>query len=153
MNSGQLLLGLCACGILSACSGKSSDAPDSDARGVGAPVQRHCFREIHTFPDEPQHQDIEELLVQISGNEASGQFNWIPWAKDRRLGHFAGTIQDGVIDARYDFEQEGTTGSAGISIQLQNDKAIVTGTPAELGLDRTMMRVSCEAAALQHRGD
>ncbi len=87
--------------------------------------------------------DVEELIVEISDNHATGQFNWIPAYKDKRLGRFSGSIQDNTINASYDFEQEGLSDTVTITISIEEEKAVVDGGPPELGLNVTLVRAGC----------
>lgn len=104
---------------------------------------QHCFRNEYPFDDEPDQRDIEELVVVIDGSHATGDYNWIPVYKDSRLGRFDGTIQNDSISASYEFEQEGQSETAIISITLEKGQAIIKGESPEPGLDSTLARVDC----------
>jgi len=79
----------------------------------------------------------------VDGTKVTGEYNWIPAYKDKRLGRFQGSIQNDSISARYDFEQEGQSETAAISITLEEGQAIVKGERPELGFDSTLARVEC----------
>ncbi len=105
--------------------------------------REHCFRNEYAFDDEPDQRDIEELIVVIDGSRATGEYNWIPAYKDSRLGRFDGSVQDDSVNASYEFEQEGQSGIATVSIILGEEHAIIKGESPELGLDLTLARVEC----------
>lgn len=140
----RLLVLSAVLGITAACSG-GDEIPMKSATPAAEPAAhaQHCFRNVFPFPDEPQRQDVEELLVLVAGDQASGQLNWLPWAKDQRLGRFDGTIVDGVIEASYEFEQEGRSHRVEIAIHLEDRQAIVSGLPEELGPESSIARVPC----------
>lgn len=52
--------------------------------------KRHCFRNVYPFDDQPTQKDILELIIEIDGNHAIGDYNWLPAYKDKRLGRFDG---------------------------------------------------------------
>ena len=112
-------------------------------RAAVASSGKHCFRNEYPFDDEPDQRDIEELVVIIDGSRTIGEYNWIPAYKDRRIGRFNGSILNNSIDARYEFEQEGQSEIAIISITLEEAHAIIKGKPPEFGLDSTLARVDC----------
>ena len=62
----------------------------------------------------------------------------------KRKGDFTGTLTGDIIKATYTFSQEGTESTAELTIELEDDKAIVTGGKEELGLNRTLTQVNCE---------
>jgi hypothetical protein len=140
----RLLLLSAVFGVAAACSGGDEIPLQAGAPAAEpAALAQHCFRNAYPFPDEPERQDVEELLVLVAGDQASGQLNWLPWAKDQRLGRFDGTIVDGVIEASYEFEQEGRNHRVEIAILLEDRQAIVSGLPEELGPESSIARVSC----------
>lgn len=101
---------------------------------------RHCFR--NEFPIDGA-KDVQELTVVIEGDRASGEYNWLPAFKDRRFGRFSGFMRNGVIEAAYDFRQEGRSDTTSIAIAIEADRALVSGGPPELGLNLVLQRVAC----------
>jgi hypothetical protein len=87
--------------------------------------------------------DSEELLVEIENRNATGEYNWIPQMKDARRGFYNGTVSGRTVNAEYRFTQEGMAQSAGITIILSADRAVVTGVTADAGLDSTLPQVPC----------
>ena len=87
--------------------------------------------------------DVEELIVVIDGHRVTGEYNWVPAYKDRRLGRFTGTLHGNTINADYAYQQEGQSATTAISITLEEQQATVKGGPRELGLDRSLRRAAC----------
>ncbi len=106
---------------------------------VAAPV-KHCFRSEFGMDD---IKDVEELTIIIDGEAATGEYNWIPGYKDKRLGSYTGTFADPVISATYEFQQEGQTATAAITITIEDEQVTVEGGAPELGLNTTIARVDC----------
>jgi len=117
---------------------------NQDAVGGDDGVARtECFRNEYAFDDKPAQKDVEELIIDINGNRASGAYNWIPVYKDKRLGRFKGSIQGDKIIAEYEFMQEGVTTETTITISRKKDRAIVEGVGPDVGLNATIARVEC----------
>ncbi len=103
-----------------------------------------CFRNEHPFKDAPSKQDVEELNLEIEGENVTGIYNWLPAEKDQRKGSLTGTIKDKVIQAQYTFTQEGTEKTTKIKITLAAEQATVSGGPPVLGLGATLGKVACQ---------
>lgn len=136
--------------LLSAClqenrtnnsQGTSGEASQADP--VVSSMQ--CFR--NEFPyeatEDPDDQDMEELIVMIDGDSASGEYNWIPAYKDQRLGISSGSFQENLIKATYEYQQEGQSATTEIVISIEAEHVTVEGGSSELGLNRTLARVEC----------
>lgn len=108
------------------------------------PETTFCFRNEYPFENEPNDKDIEELQYSVSGDIVSGTYNWIPMYKNQRTGSFKGILKDNIITALYSFYQEGIEDTVTIKIVLENNKAIVTGTSVELGLEVSIAKVKCD---------
>ncbi|MEE9330026.1 MAG: hypothetical protein V3V30_07785 [Parvularculaceae bacterium] len=106
---------------------------------VDAPV-KHCFWSEFGMDD---IKDVEELTVVLDGDAATGVYNWIPAYKDKRMGNYTGTFADPVISAEYEFQQEGQTATAMITITIEDQQVTVAGGAPELGLNTTIARVEC----------
>lgn len=120
------------------------DVSASPPPAVQVPLlERHCFREVFELPDAQGEEDVLELLVMTSGANATGQYNWLPARKDRRIGTIDGRYDDGVVEATYNYEQEGRASEETIVIELGDNAATVSGGPPELGLGGTITRVDC----------
>ncbi|MAU70699.1 MAG: hypothetical protein CML04_01265 [Pseudozobellia sp.] len=103
-----------------------------------------CFRNEYAYNDSSGLKDVEELNLTILDGKVNGSYNWLPAEKDQRKGDFTGTLTGDIIKATYTFSQEGTESTAELTIELEDDKAIVTGGKEELGLNRTLTQVNCE---------
>ncbi len=124
-------------GDVRAILGNSGSAQASP--GSAGSVQ-YCFRnEYGTGSDK----DVEELIVNVAGSQATGEYNWLPVFKDRRLGTFEGTFANDTIDARYTYQQEGMQNSAQISILIGDNQAVVTGDEPALGLSAALAQAGC----------
>ncbi len=151
------LLSLAIILVASACS--KTDAPDALATPAAPDVSevitttpetptevevaatvRHCFRSEFGMDDV---KDVEELTIILDGDVATGVYNWIPAYKDKRMGTYTGTFADPVISADYEFQQEGQTATAQITITIEDDQVSIEGGAPELGLKTTIARVGC----------
>jgi hypothetical protein len=103
-----------------------------------------CYRSEWNDSDAESLPDVLELTVTIDGRHVEGIYNWLPAYKDQRLGNFNGDIEDGHITASYEFRQEGVVEQALVSIDLQDNQAVVSGGREESGLDATIGRVACQ---------
>jgi len=81
---------------------------------------KHCFRNEYGGGE---NRDVEELLVTILGNQATGEYHWIPAFKDRRFGTFEGTVTDNIVDATYTYTQEDSLESEPISVLIEKEQA------------------------------
>lgn len=131
--------------LSSACSDNDDSVPEqpssADAeRSTIVPSIRHCFRNEYPIDDT---KDVEELIIIVDNDQVTGEYNWIPAYKDRRLGRFDGSLQENTISASYEFEQEGQSTTTAISISIEGKQAIVKGGQPELGLNQTLARVAC----------
>ena len=131
--------------LLSACSENDDGAtlppvPESIDQAAAAASAKHCFRNEHAIGDA---KDVEELIVAIDDSAATGEYNWIPAYKDKRLGKFTGTVEGQIVSATYTYEQEGQSADAAITITLDEKQAAVKGGAPELGLNQTLARVDC----------
>lgn len=100
----------------------------------------YCFKETFSNGDVT---DVQELKFSISGRDVTGEYNWLPQFKDRRVGKFGGTVAGSQINAAYEFSQEGTNASTVITITVEDDKAIIEGGAPELGLGATISKIQC----------
>ncbi len=139
------LLSLAIIFSASACS--KTDAPDATEATPEAATEvavaalvKHCFRSEFGMDD---IKDVEELTIIIDGEAATGEYNWIPGYKDKRLGTYTGTFADPVVSATYEFQQEGQTAIAAITITIEDEQVTVEGGAPELGLNTTIARVDC----------
>lgn len=103
-----------------------------------------CFKNEYPYEDDSGLTDIEELTLNISGNEVTGEYNWLPAEKDQRKGKLKGTVIGKTISAKYVFMQEGIEDNADLTIIIENDKAIITGGDAELGLEAQLKKTVCK---------
>jgi hypothetical protein len=103
-----------------------------------------CFRNEYPFEDNSGKKDVEELTLAITGNEVTGMYNWLPAEKDQRKGSLTGTLEGNSIKAKYIFMQEGIENSADINIQIEVNKASVSGGAPELGLESTIKKAECK---------
>lgn len=49
--------------------------------------------------------DIVRLEMTITGKNVYGIYNWIPYAKDSKIGSFIGTVENKKIKAKYVYQQ------------------------------------------------
>ncbi|MBT32823.1 MAG: hypothetical protein CMO01_24455 [Thalassobius sp.] len=103
-----------------------------------------CFKNVFPYQDNSAMEDVQELNLVIEGNQVSGDYNWLPAEKDKRTGSLSGTIEDNVINAEYQFMQEGNEETASITINIEEGKAVIEGGKPELGLNATIKKIDCE---------
>lgn len=121
-----------------------SPLPDPEAAQANSSLEadsnQQCFRnEIGSG----EAKDIEELIIAMEGTQATGEYNWIPAYKDRRMGEFAGQLTGNVVEATYTYEQEGNQASTPMAILVEDDTATIEGGDPALGLNATLSRVDC----------
>ena len=69
--------------------------------------------------------DIVRLEITVTGKNVYGIYNWIPYAKDSKIGSFVGTIENKIVKAKYVYQQEGTYAAEDIVIVLTDTYAIL----------------------------
>ncbi len=105
--------------------------------------RRYCYRNEYPFADQPESKDVLSLTIDINDDRVTGDYNWLPAFKDKRMGRFAGSIEGQLITATYTFTQEGHMDQAAIMIRLDPEQAVVSGGGTELGLRAIIARVTC----------
>lgn len=133
--------------IVTGCASTSTDSTISatdqhsteDPTSVTEPV-KSCFRNEYSNGDIT---DVEELKISVVGDQATGEYNWLPAQKDKRRGEFEGNFAKDTVQATYTYEQEGTQESVPISIFIEEDQATVEGGDRQLGLDSTLAKSEC----------
>ena len=122
---------------------------ETEAVTATAP-NRQCYRNEYPFenlPDDfegsPDQKDVEWLAIEIDGDHATGEYNWLPAFKDKRIGRFEGSLDGQLVSASYEYTQEGQSSVVPISIRLESEQVVVEGGPPELGLNVTIARVDC----------
>ena len=130
-------------GACTSCGGTTRDAPEPDSNGDALTPERHCFRNEYRFPDDPNMADVLQLTLGIEGDSATGTYSWLPAFKDQRVGTLSGTHREGVIEATYQFTQEGSDDSTNVTITIEAGRATVRGGAPELGLASEIERVAC----------
>ncbi|MEM1242476.1 MAG: hypothetical protein AAGI45_21815 [Cyanobacteria bacterium P01_H01_bin.26] len=108
-----------------------------------ASSNQQCFRNEYVFEDNPDQKDVEWLAIEIDGDRAVGEYDWLPAFKDQRTGRFEGSVDGQIVSAVYEYTQEGQSGTTPISIKLESEQVVVEGGPLELGLNTTIARVDC----------
>lgn len=71
--------------------------------------------------------DIIRLEITITNKDVYGIYNWIPYAKDSKIGSFVGTIENNKIKAKYVYQQEGGYFAEDIEIELTDTNAVLNG--------------------------
>ncbi len=141
------LLFLLAASLSPGCSDgdRSVETPtvDESQPAVATLPTRHCYKNEYPFDGEPNMKDVESLTIEVNGDRAVGEYNWLPAFKDKRIGQFQGTIDDQLVTANYEYTQEGQSAVATISIRLEPSQAVVESERPELGLNATIALVDC----------
>jgi hypothetical protein len=78
-------------------------------------------------PEFKNAMDILRLEITITGKNVYGIYNWIPYAKDSKIGSFVGTIEKEKIRAKYVYQQEGIYTAEDIEIVLTDTNAVLNG--------------------------
>ena len=71
--------------------------------------------------------DIIRLEITVANKDVFGIYNWIPYAKDSKIGSFVGTIENNKIGAKYVYQQEGGYFAEDIEIELTDTSAVING--------------------------
>ena len=91
--------------------------------------EKICFKsETHWKDPSPEFKnafDIIRLEITVTGKNVYGIYNWIPYAKDSRIGSFVGTIENKKIKAKYVYQQEGVYAAEDIEIVLTDTNAVL----------------------------
>lgn len=116
----------------------------------------HCFNKITENKDNPENKSMIELIVNVMPDgSARGDYNWIPYEKDKRLGVIEGKVVNGVFVGENTYLQEGSRIEEAVKIELNENSAIiiplgeqliVNGVPIkrEYARNDTLGRVYCE---------
>ena len=90
-----------------------------------------CFMSETPWQDPPPEfknaMDIVRLEMTVTGKNVYGIYNWIPYAKDSKIGSFVGTIENERIKAKYVYQQEGRYTAEDIEIVLTDTNAVLNG--------------------------
>jgi uncharacterized protein YecT (DUF1311 family) len=86
------------------------------------------------------------LTVNEESDTVVGEYNYLPYEKDRRYGTIKGLIKKNTINAQYTFEQEGEKDTVDLQIELKNKVAVIKGNKKDegLGLDAKLQKIDCE---------
>ncbi|WP_341225748.1 hypothetical protein [uncultured Arcticibacterium sp.] len=103
-----------------------------------------CFENRYPFQGSPDKADVLNLSYSLKEGKVSGEYNWLPLEKDKRIGHFEGVEENGIITAQYYFEQEGISDSTQIQITISEQKAIVKEPGSNFGFKAEIMRINCD---------
>jgi len=103
----------------------------------------YCYLNEQTFKDDPTRKDVLELILDITGENVEGFYNWKPAFKDQRKGTLRGTIKKNIIKANYVYSQEGIESSTDLQIILNDKQAIIEGGDSALGLNAIVTRTDC----------
>ncbi len=106
-------------------------------------AETFCFKNEYKFEDNQEMIDVLELKLEINDDKVTGNYNWLPALKDQRNGTLEGTIKENVINAVYNYQQEGANASAPITITLFEDKASLKSDDPNLGLDTEVAKIAC----------
>ena len=144
----SLVLVLVATLISTGCSKSGESGTEKNAAGgteqVDATIPiHHCYQNEYPFDSEPDQKDVEVLTLEIVGDRAIGEYNWLPAFKDRRVGQFEGSFDGQTVTASYKFTQEGQSMVTTISIRLEPERVVIKGEKPELGLNASIARVDC----------
>ncbi|WP_091266083.1 hypothetical protein [Gillisia sp. Hel1_33_143] len=103
----------------------------------------YCYLNEQPYKDDASKKDVLELILNITGKNVEGFYNWRPALKDQRKGSIRGTIEDNVVTANYIFTQEGREDSTSLKIILNDKEAVIEGGDTALGLNAIVTRTDC----------
>jgi len=93
--------------------------------------EKLCFKSETPWkdptPEFKNAKDIIRLEITITGKNVYGIYNWIPYAKDSKIGSFVGIIENDKIKAKYVYQQEGLYTADDIEIVLTDTNAFLNG--------------------------
>ena len=93
--------------------------------------EKLCFMSVTPWKDPiPEFKnatDIIRLEITVADKNVYGIYNWIPYAKDSRIGSFVGVIENKRIKAKYVYQQEGGYFAEDIEIELTDTSAVLNG--------------------------
>jgi hypothetical protein len=111
----------------------SSEKTDTLATvsGLNITPEKLCFMSVTPWknptPEFKNATDIIRLEITVTDKDVYGIYNWIPYAKDSRIGSFVGNIENKRIKAKYVYQQEGRYFAEDIEIELTDTNAVLNG--------------------------
>jgi hypothetical protein len=112
-----LPLTLAAFGTARATAGSTTAATAATATTL-------CYQKRSGFSD---RQDLEQLRLVLSGERVSGDYRWVPWGKDRRIGRLEGRLTaPGTARVLHRFQQEGQWNQESLSIVFNAKQARIS---------------------------
>lgn len=102
----------------------SAAAPAAGAGRVAAPATTLCYQRLSGSGD---RLDLEQLRLVISGERVKGDYRWIPWGKDRRIGRLEGRLTaPGTARVLHRFMQEGQWNQESLAIVFNPKQARIS---------------------------
>ena len=93
--------------------------------------EEFCFMSETPWKDpSPEFKDAADIIrleITITNKDVYGIYNWIPYAKDSKIGSFIGTVENKKITAKYVYQQEGIYTAEDIEIVLTDTNAVLNG--------------------------
>lgn len=124
------------------CAGSKQPAPELAEK---QPPLEQCYQK---FIGNPKEAGTIELFLTMNDNsdKVTGEYNYLPYEKDRRYGTIRGSIKDDKVKANYTFEQEGQKDTVDLQIELKNKVAFIKGSKKDegLGLSEELQKIDCE---------
>ena len=120
-------------GGATAAATSAATAIASAATGPSSPGQRLCFQRLSGQGDRI---DVEQLWIEQRGSRLRGDYRWIPWGKDRRVGQLSGRLlSPGNALLLYNYMQEGERSSEALILRFDAQQAQITWQETPLSPD------------------
>ena len=108
----MLLLALGAFGTAAATAGSTT------------PATTLCYQQLSGSSD---RQNLEQLRLVLSGGRVRGDYRWVPWGKDRRIGRLEGRLTaPGTARVLHRFMQEGQWNEESLAIVFNPKQARIS---------------------------
>jgi hypothetical protein len=137
----RALIPLTAMLFFAACGpSEKKDRYSIDANANGEPVmESHCYLRVTKGAPTIEGGDtipgaVDSLYIRLDilGELANGEYNWLPEEKDPMTGSFQGSIADSVVTAVYTYTAEGETGKQEVLFRVEDGQLrVATGDMEE----------------------
>ncbi|MEO8732805.1 MAG: hypothetical protein ABI373_00605 [Flavobacteriales bacterium] len=99
-----------------------------DASAKGEPVMdSHCYLQVTRGTARIEGGDtlpgpVDSLYIKLDllGELANGEYNWVPQEKDRMKGYFQGSFEDSLVTAVYTYTAEGKTQKMEVLFKIED---------------------------------
>ncbi len=101
--------------ILSSCQNAKQEKTTTETPSISELEGKQCFMSA-------LNKDTTRVSIQIDGDKITGDMDWIPYEKDKRVGTLVGVKNaNGELELTYNFMQEGMSQTETKIMKIEND--------------------------------